>query len=316
MVAQARDAFPDRNPRRWGRWAMCAPPVVAVILALPCFKLPYEWDDFEFLGRAQTLKVANFLPDPHAIFYRPIARELYFGILWAFGPEGFTLAHALNALLLAVAVALLGMIGNRLGGPKVGFLSATSFAVLGSLPMFVAYVRCIQDLLAIVCILACLHCHLRGKPGQAILWMAASLLSKETSASLIPAMLASEWASGKRAQRIGRVGLGYAALIAIWTFLHPGIHLLASGRIGSEGSGYIGIDNPQRFSSFVNGALTLANMPVIGPVDSWDHAYTFPLIAAALLLISGLGLISHRSSPGRSAAGLPPRRVLVMAALM
>ena len=245
-------------------WA--AAPLAAVVLCLPCFRFPYEWDDFDFLARTQNLTWDKFLPDPRIIFYRPLSREGYFGILWAFGPDGALWGHVMNAILLAVAVVLLASCASRLGGTRAGFFSGALFAALGTLPVLVGTINCVQDLLAIVFILLALKCHLDGKPLFGVLAMAGALLSKETAVALLPAMLGVEWVVGSGWRRIRNVGLGYAGLLLAWIAIHPGFHALASRKFASGGVGYIGLDNPDRFASMGKTLLTLFNAPVLGPV--------------------------------------------------
>ena len=294
------------------RWA---PALAAVVLTIPCWRLPYEWDDFDLLERAQTLKLADFLPDPRLIFYRPLTRELYFGLVATFGRHGYVWAHLLNASILAIAVLLVASIGTRLGGPRLGFLSSAVFAGLGALPVLVGLVSNDQDLLAILCILASLRCHLDRESVWGVLWMAAAVLSKETSISLIPAMLAAEWISGQGWKRIRNLGLVYAALAILWSGIHPGLRILASRKFESGGTGYLGLDNPDRLQSLVRELLAVANLPGIGPIAPWSHDYTFPLVLAGGLLIAGIAAVSP--SDTRVDRNTPaPSRIVALALML
>jgi hypothetical protein len=291
-------------------WA--AAPITAVVLCLPCFRFPNEWDDFDFLTRAQTLSWNKFLPDPRVIFYRPLSREGYFGILWAaFGPDNAPWGHMVNAMLLALAVVLLASIATRLAGAKVGFLAGALFAALGALPVLVGTINCIQDLLAIVFILLALRCHLDGKPVLGVLAMAAALLSKETSAALVPAMLGVEWVIGSDRRRITRVGVWYGVLMVAWVAIHPGLHALAARNFSSAGVGYVGLDNPNRFTSMGRTLLSLVNAPVLGPVLFWNSVYTGPCIIASVALLVAV-LVSGRER-AFVASRLPERRVVILA---
>lgn len=291
-------------------WA--AAPILSLALCLPCFRFPYEWDDFEFLTRAQNLSWDKFLPDPGSIFYRPLSREGYFGILWAaFGPDGAPWGHVLNAILLASAVVLLVSCATRLAGAKAGFLSGALFAALGALPVLVGIINCVQDLLAIVFILLALRSHLVGKPVWGILAMAAGLLSKETSVTLIPAMLGVEWIIGSGRRRFSAVGLGYVALMAVWVATHPGLHALAARKFASAGIGYVGLDNPNRFISMGKTLLTLVNVPVLGPVLPWNPVYTVALVLGSIGLLTGVVVLALGRAPANSR--VPERRVVALA---
>ncbi|HEV8129306.1 MAG TPA: hypothetical protein VGQ14_06590 [Candidatus Eisenbacteria bacterium] len=290
-------------------WA--AAPITAVVLCLPCFRFPYEWDDFDFLARTQNLTWDKFLPDSRIIFYRPLSREGYFSILWAFGPDGAIWGHVLNAMLLAVAVVLLVSCTTRLVGAKAGFLSGALFAALGTLPVLVGTINCVQDLLAIVFILLALKCHLDGKPGWGVLAMGAALLSKETAVALIPAMLGVGWVLGSTWRRLRLVGLGYAGLLSAWIAIHPGFHALLARKFASGGVGYIGLDNPDRLASMGKTLLTLVNAPVLGPILFWNSEYTAPLILGSILMLAALFVLRKRPTPAHSRA--PERRVIGLA---
>jgi hypothetical protein len=294
-------------------WA--APPLVAVVLCLPCFRFPYEWDDFDFLARAQTLSWDKFLPESGVIFYRPLSREGYFGVLWAmFGANGAPWGHVFNAMLLALAVVLLISCATRLAGAKMGFLSGALFAALGTLPVLVGTINCVQDLLAIVFILLAMRSHLDGKPFLGVLAMAAALLSKETPATLIPVMPGLEWILGSQRRRISIVGLAYVGLGAAWIAIHPGLHALAARKFVSGGVGYVGLDNPGRFTAMGKTLLTLANAPVLGPILFWSSEYTGPMVLGSILMIAALLVLRKRRTPVHS--GAPERRVIGLAIAM
>src|SRR5437899_11011163 len=63
------------------------PAVLAVVLAFPTFSFTYLYDDYDFLGRSQSFRLSQLLPDPHTLFYRPLSREAYFGLLYLLNPD-------------------------------------------------------------------------------------------------------------------------------------------------------------------------------------------------------------------------------------
>lgn len=136
-----------RPPQSLGRdWVIYIPPLVAIILSLPVFRLPFMWDDFVFLEIARKFHASSLLPPPGSIFYRPLSREVYFGILTLLHRGGAMAAHLLNAAVLTATVLLLISVATKLGGRKAGVMSGLAFALLGIVPTFIAWTTTIQDL--------------------------------------------------------------------------------------------------------------------------------------------------------------------------
>jgi hypothetical protein len=297
-----------------GRLAWAGPPIAVVLLCLPCLHLPYEWDDFDFLARVQNLTWHKFLPDPSVLFYRPFSREAYYGVLSLLGPDAARWGHLLNAALLALAVFLLGSVASRLAGPKAGLFTAAAFASLGTLPVLVGILWCAQDLFALVFILLALRSHAGDKPAWGVIAMAAALLSKETAAALIPVMVGLEWALGRGLGRLRAVGIAYLGLLGAWLAIHPGLHILLARKFESGGAGYIGLDNPGRFTSLAKGLVTLTNAPILGPILPWSSEYTLPLLGATILLVLAITLGGRGPSP--RTPPVPLNRVIGLSTMM
>ncbi|MGH7681004.1 MAG: hypothetical protein ACRENN_03350 [Candidatus Eiseniibacteriota bacterium] len=271
------------------------PCAVAAVLAAPCFRFPFLWDDFDFLGRGLHLHLSDLLPVPQTLFYRPISREIYFGLLNVLGGSPL-IGHILNTLGLLAVVYLLVSIVSRMGGSRVGFLTGLVFASLGALPVLVGWVSGIQDILAMAMLLAAVLMELRGRDKLALSFFAAALLSKETALTFVPALLAAS-AIGSRIKwpRLRRL-VSYGAIALAWAAIHPGIQLLLSRGIRGGSGGYLATPSSGNLSGLANAALTLVNLP-LGPGSSVDlSGLALPLALAAGLVWVGYRLAHPRES--------------------
>src|SRR5262249_10031260 len=134
-------------------WLFLALPCLTlIILALPNFHFPFIGDDFDFLYRALRFRLSDLLPNAQSLYYRPLSREVYFGILTLLG-QSPVLGHLLNAAALFGAVILLFLIVKTLAGERAAFFSTLLFSGMGALPTLVGWVCGIQDILAIVFVL-------------------------------------------------------------------------------------------------------------------------------------------------------------------
>ena len=92
---------PSSLGRRW-EWGSALSATAAILLCLRSFAYPYLFDDFDFLERVQHFQLRLLIPDPALIFYRPVSRELYFGLLHLLSPDRAFLGHLINAALLVI----------------------------------------------------------------------------------------------------------------------------------------------------------------------------------------------------------------------
>ena len=292
-------------------------PAVALTLALPGFQLAYIWDDFAFLANwREALK--PWTSDP---FYRPLPRGLVFGLLDRLGPGSEPVAHVINAALLAVAVWLVEDVTARLAGRRSGFHAALAFATLGAVGELVGWASFVQELLAVVFVLAALRLELAGRTAWALAAAAAGLLSKETVALALPVVALVRWITrGSREGLWRRVSL-FAALGAAWALLHPGIRALLARGLRSGATSYVGLEHSERWGAYLGQyLLTLLNLPVTGLATPWPVNRDGVTFLALAVLVAGLVAFARPRGGGearREEEGpVPILRLSALAALL
>jgi hypothetical protein len=132
-------AVRHRAPPWWIGLALAA--TLAVVLAAPGLQFAYVFDDYTFLGRAQTFQLTDLLPHQDDVFYRPVSREVYFGFLERVAPGNPMLGHVLNLILFVAIAVVTGGVTARLAGPRAGVLAGTLLALFGHWPVLVASCR-------------------------------------------------------------------------------------------------------------------------------------------------------------------------------
>jgi hypothetical protein len=313
---------PQANPSpggplaSWPTWGV--PAALAAVLAFPALTLSYLFDDYDFLGRGQVFNLRQLLPDPQALFWRPLSREAYFGFLYAVAPTNPVVAHMVNALLLALAAALVALLGTRLMGRRAGFFAGTAFACLGAAPALVGWVSCDQDLFAIVFALAALHLELSGRTPLALLATALALLSKETAVALVPAIALIRPLSGRAPARSAVVpAVAYGLLVVVWGAVHPGIRGLLTHRFESSDPAvaYLSAARADLAGSMAKVGRTLVNVPIQGAQVAWPVELDMVLPFAIGVLALGIWM-AWRSGSTDSTANVSVGRILLLAALL
>ena len=175
--------------------------IVAVGIVYHQAALSYFFnDDFQWLQRAREFRAANLLDlARYDHFYRPII-EIYFYLgqrlfgctAWPFHAMSLAI-HLINTLLLFLLASALSRSGF------VAFLAAMFFCVQPAYVEAVAWVGAITDLLPACWYLLALWTHLRFLErggarfyAASIAAFAACLLTHESSATLLPMMIALE----------------------------------------------------------------------------------------------------------------------------
>jgi len=296
------------------------PAALAAVLAFPTLTLSYLFDDYDFLGRGQVFNLRQLLPDPQALFWRPLSREAYFAFLYAVAPSSPFIAHVINALLLALSAALVAWLGARLAGRRAGFFAGAAFACLGAAPALVGWVSCDQDLFAIVFALLAVHLELSGRTPLALLATALALLSKETAVALVPAIALIRPITGRISVRamLGTVAI-YTGLAALWAAGHPGIRGLLTHRFESSDPAvaYLSAARADLLGSMAKIARTLVNVPVQGARVEWPVQLDMVLPFAVGALALGAWLTwTTPPRDHRGHARVPAGRVLLLAALL
>jgi hypothetical protein len=272
-------------------------PAVALALSLPGFQLTYLWDDYAFLANwREALK--PWTPDP---FYRPLPRGLVFGLLNQLGPGGELVAHAINAALLALAIWLLEDVTTRLAGRRAGFYAALAFATLGAVGQLVGWASFVQELLAIVFVLAALRLELAGRTAWALVAAAAGLLSKETVALSLPVIALVRWIARGSREGLWRRVSAFAALGAAWALFHPGLRTLLARGLRSGATSYVGLEHSGRWGPYLGQyLLTLINLPISGLASPWPGNRNGVTFLALAVLVTGFAVYA-RGRGGREA---------------
>lgn len=292
----------------WDRWLAVLPAAVFLALALPVLTFSFLSDDYNFLLRAYEFRVSQLVPDPTSVFYRPVSRELYFGLLAFLSKSNPLWGHVINAVLAAVCILLMTNISRRLLGNRQGLVTGFLFASVGAFPFLVGWVSGCQDLLAMLFIVAAMNYELRGRSFVALGWTAAALLSKETAAFFLPGLAI--LSSLIRTDRLDlRRGLArYGALGALWSLL-----LLKHGPYTGT-AGYLGVDGGAFVRHLTQELCALINIPIGGTAASWP-AYLNAVCVAGVAIVALAIWLDARSGSPTGRAMLSRSRPLVFGAL-
>jgi hypothetical protein len=286
------------------------PPLTAVLLALPCIRFSYLYDDYDFLHRASAFRIGDLAPDPHSLFYRPLSRELWFGTLGLLHLDAPVVLHLLNALLLAIGVALLMILTRRLLGERAAMIAGFSLAGLGSASVLVGWASGVQDLMAMDFLLCATLLQLAGRRMSVVAALAAAVLAKEAVVGIVPFFPALAWAAEGRKPKVSDA-LPFLGILLVWAFIHPGVHALIQRRFeGGEGS-YLGWSQAQIIPSLIRSLLTLLNIP-IAAVDGTAIGLRWVVLILACALVT-VALYNDKKASGDAHS---TRGVLVLAGIL
>src|SRR5688572_25695504 len=260
------------------------PPLLFLALALPCVGLSYLSDDYAFVLHGWNFHPAQLLPNPESGFWRPISRELYFGLLTRISPNNPLWGHILNWTLAVTSVSMVAEFARRVAGTRVGFFTGMLFAATAVMPTLVAWVCCSQDLFALVFLAAALLLQQSGRVAAAAACAAAGLLSKESAMFFLPGLAALRWIWNGDRRLLRKDALTYGALVATWAVTNPRMRLLFRTGFASGEGGYVGLDNPDVGQHWIRMAATHLNFPAYGFGTPWPAHLTVVMLAAALLI--------------------------------
>lgn len=227
---------------------------------------------------------SQLLPAPNHDFYRPISRQLYFGLVVLLGEHKALLSHLLNAaILIASILVFMGFI-SKVAGTRIALFSGALFASLGQMPLLVAWVSGSQDLLAIFFLAAALFWRWERRETPALIATACALLSKETAAAFVPALALFNWILGRRPHALGSAVLRYGLLVTAWAAIHPGLRVLAATGFHQGATVYLGTDSAQHPAlKLAKYLLLLAQLPIPGVSVDWPDAGWWLLAGGALI---------------------------------
>jgi hypothetical protein len=308
---------PPRYASRLGlrRYDTLFPALLAVLLSLPCLGYTFLWDDYVFLTNALSGNLTDWLPRVEDSFYRPISRALYFAIVAPFGTGGALLAHVLNLIYLAVAVTCLTLLAMRIRSRSFGLLVGTVFAGMSAIPTLVGWASCSQDLLAIDFVLLALLARSHGHGGLALLSFAAALLSKETSLTAIPALVAWDWLMRREPYRLRHHAINYAIVLAGWAAIHPAARVLVARGLAPGATGYVGLTEPHTWALFAARYATVLTNLRLGPFEpTWPGPTTIYL--GLVVLVAILGIMHLRRRHDESADSPMPRGRIALLGLL
>ena len=288
------------------------PGVVAILLAFPCLRFPFLYDDFDFIRRARSLSPSDFLPASDALFYRPLSREGFFGFAHLLHLDSPLALHLVNASLVVMTVAILFELTRSLLDEEGARNAALAYAGLGTLPTLVGWASGVQDLLAILFVAAALLFQLRGHSTAAICATVAAILSKESAVVLVPVIAVTNWVVARRPLTAWRV-LPYAGILLAWASIHPGLHqVLSQGSTAGE-PGYLSLARHGVLRPLTASLLSLCNLPLGVPSNQWGTRS--PALVAALVLVVAT-LWFFRSDVRAPATTVPQRRACLLAVLL
>ena len=285
-------------------WVWILPPLLAVLLYLPCLRFTFIWDDFEFLRRALAFHPRQLLPEATADFYRPISREIYFGLVVLLGEHKALFSHLINGAILTAAIVLYTRFLARVAGPRRALFAGVLFASMGQMPLLVAWVSGAQDLFAILFLVLALRFRWERRETLALLATGCALLSKETAAAFLPALALLDWILGRKPYRFVANGLRYGLLMAAWASIHPGIRELVTTGFHQGATVYLGTDSAQPpLLKMAKYLLMLFHLPIPGIAFEWPPV-GWGLLAGGALIAAG----AVRGAPRETAHGSAEER--------
>lgn len=307
---------PSRAAAIPGAWIAV---LLGVVLAAPGLGLGYFWDDILFLTRIQAEPTAYLLPDPAATFYRPLSQGIYFLVLSALGPGAAIAAHLANLALLAAAIYLVVALVARLAGERAGLLAGLVFAASSCVPSLVAWVSAAQDLGAVFFLIVAYRLRDEGCSLGSLAATAAALLCKETALLSLPVLVLWDRILGRRHPRIGVHAAWFGGLAIAWAAAHPGLHALVAHGFRAGATGYVGLEEPERWAGFAaRYLLTAWNVPFTVSVPAWPGRLTLACVAGLVLIGAWFRSERKASAPAGAGAeakgGLIPSRAIVLAA--
>jgi hypothetical protein len=297
--------------------AAAGPILLALLLSARTLGWGFLWDDYDFLGRVESLRPADLLPADDVVFYRPISRELYFWIIRHVLGGSTVAAHVVHAAVVSTILALLVSFVGRLAGWRAALQSGLFFACSAPLPLVAGWISASQDLLCLLFAMVAFHLQLSRKTVAAALAMVAALLSKETGIALVPIPIAIAWLQRTPSARLARTGLVHLSALALWAILHPWIRGVLTGDVSlAPGSGeYVAFRGSSALMSALHGLSLTLHLPWHGATMRWTGQNLLPAMVATAA-IAFLLIRAHRTLEVRPGSTATPSTLIAVAALL
>jgi hypothetical protein len=247
-------------------------------------------DDFDYLHNARFADADWLDGGGSRLYWRPLARQVYFRLLGATILEHPAWVAALHALLAAVAGLFLDRALRR-SWPGAGAAAAATFPLLMSeARTLLATPTSFHDLGAILFSVLALHQASRSRLPTTLAALAAGLLCKETA---VVAALLVPWMPGPGHEGVRlrlRWALATAAVVAVWLLVyrfaigHAGLILIRDPASATPASTAPWLE---RYAwAFANGVRDAFSMPALAPrLDAAAGAVLIALFLVPLVVL-------------------------------
>ena len=276
-------------------------------------------DDYLFLEEVRRHGFLGSLLHPGGLgnYFRPLSREVWFGLLSPLTGGDPALFHAVHFLLFAAVLVLLADLLSVFAPPRERALAPAVlvgvlfYAVLPFQAVVLAWVSCGQDLLALLGSLGALALYRRARYVPAFFACAAAVLAKESALPLPLALFLWSWCiDGLPPRRAFARALPFAFALVPWAVgeLALRAHSASATRFEFAGSGFA--------ATFAHLAQSLAGIEHgAGWLRSWGDAR--PSVVAFALMAAVAFWLPDRALPtapaGPATAPVPRRRAVTFA---
>ena len=200
---------------------------------MPLWLIPTAWaargtplgtpfaDDFDFLHFSLLRGNPSWFDGGGGgLYWRPLARQLDYGLLGPVMLEHPAMIAVLHGLALALAgLALYAAVRHALGRPAAACAAATPLLLDGS-RLVLAWPSCAQELGALLMLALALLSVARRQWVLAALAAAAAVLCKETAAAAVPLLALAPLPALAPRRRRGVVLMAAFGLLGVWWTVH------------------------------------------------------------------------------------------------
>jgi hypothetical protein len=260
-------------------------------------------DDYLFLEEARGHPLPESLTRLGALanYYRPLSRQLYFAALTPLAGGSPLVFHLVNAVVFAVALALLLDLLRAFLPLPGAFAGVLYFALLPLQRVNLTWISCSQDLLALALTLAAIALFRRGRDPWACVAYLGALASKEVAFPLPLVLAAWAWrppegGEAPAPRALARRMAPFAATAALW------LAVVAAGRTSHPATAAVVHRAPGAFAA----ALVHEIQGLLGLDHPAGMARALASHLPALVPMLALGAIALWLAPGRGATQAAP----------